>query len=435
MSDTVTRAFELPLHSLDDDLRDLLRACWRQSADLANWCVRALVRHDVNPTPAQRAPGCKLPPMPTWPKGGLYRLASREFGLMSPGSFWAGAAGSFSSVTKTVEDYWRQHRWEILWRGTEQPPCWESYPFPVRGQEWTGTGYDDDGKPWVEVNLPSGTPRKPIRARLRLRSGPEFGRQLALFRQVVEGSLPRKQLIIRAQRCSESCHRPLLRIGGEPHRVLVKMVADLPRREKPGGRTLTLITDPGAFWVAELDGRPAWVLNADHVRRGLARHAEHLRVLQRMGQDAKAERRLGSNRAAHQQARLKALCHKDRNRLASWTHETAAHLVGFAVRQGVGEVLYLDRDRGFCPRFPWFELHTKLSAKLDAAGIDFYSESSLVRQSNDALNPTDAVEVADIQPTTEDEKWARIARLREMATGRLVRARKRPGSHPAVSAP
>lgn len=428
------RAFELPLHRAEPEgAWGILAESWRQAADLANWCVRTLVRLDVNPTPAQREAG-KCPPMPRLPKGGLYRLAADAFGLMQDGCWWAGAAGSFSAVTKAVGDYWAKHRWNVLWRCAEQPPCWASYPFPLRGQEWTGAGFDDAGRPWVEVNLPSGTPRKPVHARLHLRGGPEFGRQMALFRRLVDGALPRKQLVVRWQRCSESCHRPTRRVGGVPGRVMVKMVADLPAGDRPGGRTLVLLTDPAAFWVAELDGRAAWVLNADHARRGVARHGEHLRVLQRLSEDAKAERRLGSNRAQKQQARLEVVCHKDRNRLASWTHETAAHLAGFAARQGVGEVLYLDRDRGFCPRFPWFELHTKLAAKLEAAGIAFYSESSLLRQGGGG-RLTDAVEVADIEPTAEDGKWERIARLREAATGRLAAARKRKGSHPAVSAP
>lgn len=431
MSDTIIRALELPLHGVEsptatpEQIWTCLRRSWLETADLANWCLRQLLARDV-----VRLPGMeRLPPQPRWQKGGLYALATKTLRLADSGSYWAGQSGSVAAIVKEVSDHWAQKRFAVLWLGKESPPVWRRpAPFPIRGQEWTGAGFDEGGRPWIEVNLPSGEYRKPIKARLRLRGGREFGRQLALFRQIVEGSLPRKQLVIFPRPASNSCHRK--RLGGD--RVMVKMVACLPRPERRDGRTLVLLTDPAAFWVAELDGRQAWVLNNDHYK-SLVFHQQHLTRVQRLGQDRKAERRLGGH-TDYIQDRLELACRKHANRMSSWLHESAAHLAGFASRQGVGEVLHLDREKGFLPSFPWHRLHGLLADKLAALGIAFYSESSLRLSGEMAPDELGSVE-ADIRPTEEDDKWARIAQLREQATGKLVQAKRRKGSHPAVSAP
>ena len=100
MSVSVVRAFELPIQHTSEETWEILRQCQRESVTLANWCVQYLLRHDVQVLPGQD----KLPKMPPLPKGGLYRVAGDAFGLMRQDSFWAGAAGSFSAITKAVTD-------------------------------------------------------------------------------------------------------------------------------------------------------------------------------------------------------------------------------------------------------------------------------------------------------------------------------------------
>lgn len=275
---------------------------------------------------------------------------------------------------------------------------------------------------------------------MRLRGGPEYVRQMELFRQVVTGGLPRAEIVIRQKRVPGTMSRPGLSDHAGNSRVIVKMVAKVPGKERPGDRVLVLTTDPQSFWIAELDRRLAWVLNNDHMRRGIDGHAAHLRRLQRLSQDAKAERRLSSNRAEFIGERMGQESDKNRNRLASWTHESAAHLVGFATRQNVGTVLYLDRDRGFMPRFPWSDLHSKLASKCAAAGIVFYTESGTTGLAEpdfeESAEPMDGeAGMIDIKPSSEDERWTRAVRLLEMAARKVVSNRRRKGSHPAVSAP
>ncbi len=434
--ETVVRAFELPVQSLSTESRTLLVECWRQAAMLANWGADRLRAADISRTPDME----RLPPMPPVDLYSSFTGIARQAKKgprtapvrTGPGyigqDFFAGAKGSAQAILRGVWEEYREDRIDVVWRLRRSHRTYKiPQNWPVTGQMWREARLDDNGRPVVRFALPGGM------AELTLRGGPEFGRQIALFRQVVKGELPRLELTIRWQRSSESCHRPVCYLAGVPGRVMVKMVARVPVKKRTGDRTLVLLTDPQAFWVAELDGRRAWVLNADHVRRGVGRHEEHLRRLQRMSEDAKAERRLHSNRAAQQQVRLESLCYKDHNRLSSWTHETAAHLIGFCVRQGVGEIFYLDRDRGFIPRFEWRGLHDKLADKAKAQGIAFYSESGagmVADPAADSMEPGDV----DIRTNNGDGQWERSTQSRVTALGNLLAGRRRGGSHPAVSA-
>lgn len=470
---TVIRGHELPVNAAvlpdGEDGRPLLQACWRHTRFLANWLMGECRAADVRPTPD----------MTSLPKPEDPRLYERFTGLTRPGggrtgervrsgdgypdrAFFEGATQTVNAViTRVKAEYLgpkNARRTKVLLQGIGRFPEYTlgEMPWYVDADQWYPLTADDGGL-LVRCRLPGPGRGEKAMTTLHLRGGAgreqqEFARQVAHFRSLL--GLPagnRAELSIFARRIgSNSPHRPAIWMHGEPFRIMCRFTARVPVSERPGDRTLVLLTDPNAFWVAELDGRRAWILNADHVTR-LVLHDEHLRRLQRIGEDGKAERRMGSNRHQKVQRRLERLCDKDRNRLASWTHESAAHLAGFCVRQRVGNVLYLDRDQGFCPRFPWHELRGKLAQKLQAAGVGLYTESGL-----EAPSPQDGKGeecqarggslggypphsppgfMIDLRPGGDDERWVRITRLREMAARKVMAARSRSGSHPAVSAP
>lgn len=420
---TIIRAFELPLQRIQWDMAKransgpmpeewdgwkLLRDCWKHSVWLANWCVQQLQLHDAGKL--------KLG------DGFLYTYGFTE-GNYPHVDFWKNAKGEASAVIRSVMQKYKQEKKEVSSLARIHS-SYRSFPFPIRSQAWKEAGIDCGGKPWVRISLPGAG------VFLRLRGGPEFARQMALFREVVKGERPRLQMQLVERRKNGDSHRPATKDGS---RVMVKMVAKFEEREKPGGRPLVLVTDPQAFLIAELDGRQAWVLNADHCRRLVNGHAEHLSRLQRLSQDCKAERRLHSNRAKGIAERMESLCHKHHNRMASLTHEVAAHVVGFAQRNQCGEIFYLDRDRGFVSKFPWAELHGKIAQKCEMAGITLFSESgagivAVLAEENGTV---------DVESTTtkEDDRWHRITKLREKAGRKLLTARRRSGSSKAVSAP
>lgn len=388
MGDTVIRAFELPVQSVECvDGRDgwaLLRECWQNATLLANWGVQELFRADVVRSQGmERLP--KMPQVNGTRLKGLYGLAegrgiacSRK-GCQSLGGphWWHGASQSISCVCKAVQKKYNAERLNVIWH-RNQAICTYRYPYPwpVNGQSWKDAGFDTEGRPWVLLTLPGGMVRLTLRGGIG-KDREMFARQMAQFRAVVEGNLPRTQLVIRQQRASQGCHRPTLQ-DGKTCRVMCKMVAAMPVRDRPGNRTMTLVTTPDSFWVAELDGRRAWIANQDHALRLVARlgqHAQHLTRLQRMSEDGKFEDRTGG-RTHKQLSRLEALCLKDRRRLDSLTHELAARVTTFATRQRVGEVIYDDTNTEFCPRFPWHALRGKLRDKLTLAGIALVEPSS-----------------------------------------------------------
>lgn len=421
--DFVIRAFELPLHHAGKETWELIRECWRHARQLANWCQTEMLRQDDPAAP--RPPDFDLYARAfgrlaekRGRKDATKVLLAREAGFPAR-DFFAGARQSASTIIEDVQADYRQHRHDVFVRHSRTIINYRNYPWPVHGQQVKAAWLDEgNGRPHLRITLPGG------QVELRMRNGAEFGRQMAHFRTLVArhgAGVPFKQIVLREKKCR----------GGD---VMIKMVAELPVRQRTGDRVLVLATDPEAFWVAEIDRRRAWVLNNDHWRRVVARHQEHLRILQRMSEDAKAERRMGNNLAGRQQARLDVLCQKDRDRLASFTHEAASHLAQFAARQGVGCVLYLDRERGYVPRFPWHELHAKLAQKLEELGIAFHAESDAKSKASQA-NVFDEEMEAEIRPTTqtEDERWTRACELRERSNLKLATAMTRGTSHPAVS--
>lgn len=403
--DKVIRAAELPVNRCLDmpwaDFCKIVHACWAQSTALANWAVQQLARNDVVRTPGMT----RMPPVPLCPcpkctrpkKRGKDRGKPRTQGIdlyahlqdsdLRP--FWDGATVQASSILRESEARYRALRKQVVWERSALPPTFKyPHPLPVHAQAWAAR--IESGKPVVEVALPGG------RVSLELRGGPEFGRQLALFRQVAGGSAARKQLVIRGQMTSGSNGRRTIEDrdpggGARKHlRILVKLVCEVEAAPRTADRVLTLCTDPAAFWVAELDGRRAWVLNADHIKRThdwakvrgwLDAHED---MLDRMAQDSKAERRMKMGRLGQLREAREKRVRKHRSRMRSWMHEITSHLVGFAVRQRVGVVQYKDVDRGFIERFPWARLKGLLADKLAAVGIAIESASGTSAESEGA---------------------------------------------------
>ena len=352
------------------DFCKLLHEAWGQSTSLANWAARELDRRDVVRLPNMK----KLPKMPSIPqtrKGrkrlkGLYGLASVQFDFAA--GWWKGTAICASSILRAVERKYRRERYKIVWGG-ERTSARYRYPapFPVHANCWSAEFRS--GVPIITVRIGSHD------VELRLRGGPEFGRQLANLRRVVSGEAKQCQLLISRQR-SDGGHRRTIEErkpgGGDrvSYRIMVKIVTHQPDRVVTGDRVLTLATDPNSLWVAELDGRQAWVLNADHVKRACDWQAVHASRRQRWAQDAKAERRASRRRRAQFQSSRDRCCEKHARRMKSWCQECAAHLAKFAVRQRVSTVAYMDADKSFMPAFPWAQLKLALANALSGEGIE-----------------------------------------------------------------
>lgn len=391
---TVTHSVALPVHG-SPDLWRLLGDCWEQSTALANWGAQRCARHDVTRTPGME----RLPPFPPWPESGpsdysprrnkgLYGLAVHELGMATKGDFWSGAAISASTLLRDVEAHWRRHRYAVLWMRNEAPVLWHyPRPWPVHPQAWSARM--ESGKPVIHARLPGGA------VDLSLRGGPEFGRQLASFRQVAEGKLKRATLYLTRQRASEGCHRPTMqepRTAGEQRthwRVMARFAVTREVQARESERVLNVNTDPEALLVAEIDGRRAWVLNADHVRRAVEWQQVHEVRRQRWAQDVKAERRASQKILRQFEASRERCCDRHARRMNSWCQETASHLARFAARQRVGLVAYDDTAKSYLPLFPWYKLRLCVAHAMAGLGIEIvappdHASGGVVNESPDA---------------------------------------------------
>lgn len=339
----VTLPVAEPVGSTWQEFREALRNVWADSTALANWAVTELAKADVIRKPSDK----KLKPMP---KGVyLYGLAKKRFfGWQA----WEGCYASAQCVLRGVEKKYRKARFDLLWRGRASLPTYRyPYPYPVHNQNWIPVYVEGHSSKVAAVQFTlSGKDFC-----LRLKSGPEFGRQLAMFRQLVEG----------AKRGEASLYQ-------KNGHVMVKLVGWFPKPAAKSGHTLLVRTDQEAFWICEREGRREWIVNADHVRR---RVEAHRCWLQRIREDMKAERRSGGKPTGEREA-LDKRCRKQNDFLDSKTHEYSAHLVAFAVRQGAATIIYDDTCREYLESFPWSALRTKLGYKLEAAGIEFVHRDS-----------------------------------------------------------
>jgi hypothetical protein len=167
---------------------------------------------------------------------------------------------------------------------------------------------------------------------------------------------------------------------------MCKLVAWLPRTGAvAGARTLQLRTAKDHLWIAEVEGREPWILNADHVRRW---QTEHRRYLNRISDDTKYEKRWPKRMRANIKEARARRCDKNHRRLQSFMQQTVASLAGYAQRQKVGEVIYDDGEAGYMESFPWFQLRERLKTKLDEVGIAFTHQPASGNVMNESPEPS-----------------------------------------------
>lgn len=346
MNDTIVRAVTFPLATplgLSNEraaeywlrVNAALASAWALSTSLANWSVIELAKGDVVRGPND----VKIPKMPRVYLYGLWAKHNQRHA-------WHGATQSANCVMRAVEKKYRATRLQTIWLRRQVLPTYRyPYPFPVHNRSWQPT-YGEHGEYLLRVAFPgAGEPET-----LRLRTGHEFRRQMAGFRDLESGAAKRGEAAI---------------YKSGKH-TMAKLVGHFQRQELADREhTMIVRTDPDAFLVAELDGRAPWILNADHVRRW---QAEHSRYLQRINEDTKYEKRWPlAVRENINHARDKR-CRKQRDRLDSFIHQASAAVVEYARRNRVAEVIF-DDQASFIESFPWHSFRTKLAYKLHALGI------------------------------------------------------------------
>lgn len=379
----VTLVAAEPVGSSWAELWPQLHECWRLSTDLANWCVQRLFTLDTMGEP-------KMP-----------EAVAKWYGYGDAGKHyprwgdWSGAMASAQCVIRGVQRLYRQRRFAIMVRHEQSLLSFRyPYPFPTHNKDWKPL-LSECGEPLVSLPLPGVG-----RITLRLKRRADFGRQLAAFRQLLNGDAERGEAALYMDRKKN---------------LLVKLVGRFPARAvEPGTRVCFLHTDPNAFLVAEIDGRSPVLWNCDNLRRIIA---EHRTYLQRSSEDMKREKRMSPRQRKQFNDSRAQRCEKQNARLKTATHELSAQVACFCERQRVGLVAYDDSIREFFgdARFPWHDFETKLAYKLAQRSVDFVSDRY-------------------VHLTQEErQEWLRLSKATAQAGTKAVAHKRRKGSHPAVT--
>lgn len=387
------RAFSLPVAAPVDmswqDLAAVINPAFRLSTDLANWCVRRLFMLDD-------ATSTKTPiEIKNWYG---YGDASKHYPAVGQ---WAGAMASFNLVTRAVKAKYIQQRFSVMVRHDSSLLTYRfPQPYHLHNATWSVEMMADG--PHFSVAMPGAG-----RVVLRLRQGREFGRQLGMLRQILDGTAKKGEAALYRDRKGH---------------LLCKMVGTFPVRppDTAPANACFLHTDPNALLVAEVNGRSATITNGDHIRRCVSLHK---RFVQRAGEDKKREVRMDHQQRRNLNIAVENRCDKQRHRVDTAIHQVTAQVVRFCERQKVGIVVYDDANQSFIPEgFPWFTVCERLKYKLEDVGIVLLSRST--------LDPK------------EFEEWLQApslerARAMLLASSRLATHVSRPPrkSHPAVSAP
>ena len=345
-----------------EQFRKSLGEAWADSTSLANWLMTEYFTRDHR----RGRDDQKIPKMPDVY---LYPEAVKRFPDM--------ATQAVAGMCQAIGQKYRSKRFDVMWTAAASLPNMR-YPYPAAypAQAWKPS-YETAGKdggdliPCVSVAM-----RRGERYTLQLRGGTEFRRQLRDFKNLVAGQGVQSELVLYRQRVGEDhCNGVTARDSGgqkAQYRVMCKMVGWFQKPEHHGERTGTLAvsSQPDAM-LAALDekGERIWWVNGDHVRRW---QAEHKSRLQRLAEDQKHETRLPSQKTpAPMQSLRERISQKNRNRLKSWINETAAQLVGLAVRRHYAVIKYDDQCRTYLQSFPWAALKDRIATKCAEHNLEF----------------------------------------------------------------
>lgn len=364
----VLRAVELPVAKPMDstwaEFRELIRGQWQETSRCATWMMRELYARDT-----MRDQQPKQPPMP---RIYLYPEARERFPAIAP--------TSVSALEHLVQAKYRAARRKLVWTLEQQLPTLR-YPQPllIPAASWKIELSDDARKDMLLSVRMQGQWHQ-----LRLRGGGQFRRQRKDVEAIIAGDAIKGELAIlrkaaygtdRAGRNGQQSSAHGVERGDFGQRVqydvIAKIVGRFPRSEAPPRRgQLRVRSDSDSMLLAlNIKDERLWVVNADHVRRWAI---EHARRLQRWGDDSKAELRPD---VPFGQRRHNAAI-KYRDRIHTFCQQTAASLVGYAVRRKFATVVYDDSDRSYLDRFDWSGLKSAIRTKCEAEGLEFVEKTA-----------------------------------------------------------
>ncbi len=347
------RATSIAIAPADGDwnaLRTQLKAAFGAVRSLANWAYsRLLSAEPVRDPNAEK--------MPKKPGVYLYGLAKDEF------PHWGSIPASLAnSVLKQVESDYSADRLELWCGKISQRSYRYPQPIPVPMQCWELVKTDDGFG--ARLNLGEGQ----IVLKFGLRD-----HQKKIVQMVFDNPLLRSGIKVVEKRSHGRDTNDRENSGGQVFRSALRFEMSYysPRlTREPGDGVLSVATGPNGLLTAVLNSEQVWIYHADHAKRLVSKHFAHLKRLQSLSDDRKAERRKPHRDKRSYESMVDTVCETDRNRMTSLCHEASASLVEFARRRRVATIVYNDKDKSFCGSFPWAKLSTMIEQKGHAARIN-----------------------------------------------------------------
>lgn len=352
------RAITFPVVGPTDEdwprLRLALRPSWNQSTAFANWLSTELRIKDVHRRPKHKK--C--------PKRRVFNLYDHAKNNYPDWGDWRGAYGAASAVVRNVELKYKARRFKVIWTNEESLSSFKyPYPFPVRAQDWSIATVNE--RPVFYCNLLNET-----KVELILAGGAPMRRQLAAFKLIESGEAIGCEAAIYRKSSMASDHRNGVSAAGHNtprrhHRVMVKLVAWLPRQEKvrKGDKVYAIKSAEDCFLMS-MDG---WRLNSDFIKTAVANHRV---FLDRMAEDTKHEKRWPKRKLKNINEFRAVRCRKQIKRLKTFCQQTAAMIAGRAQRLGYDSVELDLGEQKYIPHgFPWSAFATMVGHALDKAGI------------------------------------------------------------------
>lgn len=345
------------------DLRAALRQSFGDVTSAANWMLSALYARDVRRQPGETKLG-KMPRVYLYPevRAQWPQLASQ----------------TVADLEQRVKRTYASQRYELLWLGrrtlaTLRYP--QPIPLPAQMIDVTRT----EGGSW-QVSLRLGDRRWT----LRLRTGPEFARQIRALEAVVSGQGVLGGAVLRERLSRPGDHRSE---GLPQRRLLVTLVVRQPvtaQTRQDGAEILRVVTTRDRLFVGSLPRHPeAYVASGDGLRQVIA-GAD--RRLERLDGDLLVSRRWVAREREALRAKRQAIAARAADAVSTQIHRLAAQLVEWASARHVTQIVYDDRDKRYLSRAPWDRLRGLIEEKAHAHGIAWeYASGELIAETREPL--------------------------------------------------
>lgn len=347
--------------------RAAVREGCRSSVRLANRLLFELAGMDTQPLTT----GKKGPKLPKLPEDSasilrrLYGIGRAEFADLD--------SQAVGVIRNKVFSAYKSQRFAIRITGSESLRTYRHFPVPVPQSSQRSLEVREK-QPFLSFRLGG------ERFTVRLRNGHsplgDYRRAASALECASRGESLLAEYSFRERPISQgrrtrvngSGDKPVPGGAWQPTEIVCSICVWMPRKKNDRTEsTLVVKTGKDALLTALLEDRDhLWSLHEDHARQRIAAYTERL---QRFADDTKFERRRPRKNKIDIAERRTKIVADHRRWMDDFCHKATAMVIGLAVRNRCGTIVYDDTNREWLDSFPWFKLHSMLQSKCEENSI------------------------------------------------------------------